>query len=226
MNKLFYLVIKVLLLLVIMYSCKNLEKTVVSRIKLDSTYFPTDANWSDSLANSNQQVKDALFKLYNNNVSKFNKDFKFSLTQDEFNNLKILSFETYRIDSADFEKIDEHTSINKILKLVKTEAESYVLKDSSILLFMNQYIDKGQWRVSGTGRIFDSVGKKIESMYFNEKIKVHPLIEGDNKKYGYKKKFVVFIRNGKYMSIKYGKEVPLLQDLLEFKKNIESGLIF
>jgi hypothetical protein len=38
--------------------------------------------------------------------------------------------------------------------------------------------------------------------------------------------FVVFVRNGKYMSIEFGKEVPLLQDLLDYKKNTDSGLIF
>jgi len=216
----------IMVLQVIMYSCKNLEKTIVSRTKFVSTYFPEDTGWSDSLANSSEQVKNALFKLYNNNVSKFNKDFKFSLTQDEFNNLKILSFETYRIDSADFENINEQTSMNKILKIVKTEAESYVLKDSTIILFMDQYLDKGQWKVSGTGRIFDSVGNKIGSLYFKENIKVHYVIVGNNKKYSYKMKYIVFVRNGKYMSIEYGKEVPLLQDLLEYKKNLESGLIF
>ena len=225
MNRLFYFGI-ILLVSQVIFSCKSLKNTVVSNSTVQKEYYPMDANWSDTLANSSQQVKNAIMKFYGNDLNRINSRFGLSLTKEEFNNLKVLSVETYRIDSVDFENLNENSSINKTLKLVKTEAESYILKDSDIILNMEQKLEKGRWRVTNIGRVFDEVANQLKSLYFNENIKVHDVILGNNKKYSYKKKFIVFIRNGKYMSIKYGKEVPLLQNLLDYKKNLESGLIF
>jgi hypothetical protein len=213
----------ILFLTILFVSCASQKKLSDSTVQTE--YYPTDVNWSDTLANSSQQVKNALMKFFSNDLNRINSRFNLSLTEEDFNNLKVLSTETYRIESAEIESLNESSSINKILKLTKKESECYMVKDSDVVLFMEQYLNKGQWRVTGIGQIFEEVGNQIKSLYFNENIKVHNVIVGDGKKYS-KRKFVVFVRNGKYMSIKYGKEVPLLQDLLEYKKNLESGLIF
>ena len=213
----------ILFLTILFVSCASQKKLSDSTVQTE--YYPTDVNWSDTLANSSQQVKNAFMKFYGNDLSRINSRFNLSLTEEDFNNLKVLSTETYRIDSAEIKSLNESSSINKLLKLTKAEADCYLVKDSDVILFMEQKLNKGQWRVTEIGRIFEEVGNKIKSLYFNENIKVHSVIVGDGKKYS-KRKFVVFVRNGKYMSIKYGKEVPLLQDLLEYKKNLESGLIF
>jgi hypothetical protein len=214
----------ILFLTILFVSCASQKKLSDSTVQTE--YYPTDVNWSDTLANSSQQVKNAFMKFIFNDLNYINSQFKLSLTKEDFNNFKVLSVETYRIDSIDFENLNENSSINKILKLVKTEAECFMLKDSDIILNMEQKLEKGQWRVTNLGRVFDKVANQLKSLYFNENIKVHGIIVGNNKKYSYKKKFIVFVRNGKYMSIEYGKEVPLLQDLLDYKKNLESGLIF
>ena len=209
----------------VIFSCKSLKNTVVSNSTVQTEYYPTDANWSDTLANSSQEVKNAFMKFFSNDLNHINSRFGLSLTNEDFNNLKVLSVETYRIDTAEIKSLNENSSIKKMLKLTKTEAECYLLKDSDVILFMEQKLNKGQWKVTEIGRIFDEVGNRIKSLYFNENIKVHGVIVGDGKKYN-KKKFVVFVRNGEYMSIYFEKEIPLLQELLEYKKNIESGVKF
>lgn len=224
MKRFFYFLISTFLLQAMAYSCKSLDKTNIRKVNADAKYFPVDKSWTDSLANSGEHVKNALFNLYNNNVSKFNKDFNLSLTQVEFNNLKILSSETFRIDSVDFKNLNEESAIQPMLKLVKTEAESYVLNDSVVFLNMVQKFKNGQWILHSTGRIFDEVGNKIKDLHFKENIKVHDVIV-DDYRYG-KKKFIVFVRNGECINIKYGKEVPFIQRLLEFRTNLESGKIF
>lgn len=208
----------------VLFSCKNLKNTTIGNNSIQTVYFPTNTNWSDSLASSNQQVKNALTKFYGNDLSRINKRFNLSLTKEEYENLKVIAVETYKIDSADIKGLKENSSINKMFKLVKTEAECYMLKDSDIVLFMEQYLEKGQWRVTEIGRIFEDVGDQIETLYFKENIKVHNVIITDYR-YG-KKKFIVFVRNGQYMCVEHGKEVPFIQRLLEFRKNLESGKIF
>jgi hypothetical protein len=206
-------------------SCKTSKSSMLNSQVDKPQYLPVDKNWTDSLNRSTPDIKNALMKLYDNDINRFNKDFKLNLTQEEFNNLKTLSTETFRIDSADFESINEQSSIRPMLKLMKTEAECYLLKDSDIILFMDQHFEKGQWRVSGTGRIIEEVGNQIENLHYKENIKVHDVIVGGDKKNNYKKRFVIFIRNGQYFSIEYGSEVPLLQDLLKYKARLERNEI-
>ena len=225
MKRLFYFWIILLVSQVILFSCKSLKNTVISNSMVQTEFYPTDANWSDTLANSSQQVKSAFMKFFGNDLNRINSQLGLSLTKEDFNNLKVLSVETYRIDTAEIKSFNESSSINKMLKLTKTEAECYMLKDSDVVFFMEQKLNKGQWKVTELGRILDVIGNKIKSLYFNENIKVHGVIVGDGKKYN-KKKFVVFVRDGKYFSIYFGKEIPLLKELLDYKRNTESGLIF
>lgn len=224
MYKLIYSVAFVLVVQLVLFSCKNQRNMSISHNTIETIYFPTNTTWYDSLKNSSEQVKDALIKFYGKDLSRINNRFNLSLSKEEYDKLKVISVETYKIDSADIKGLRENSSINKILKLAKTEAQCYMMKDSDIILFMEQYLEKGQWKVTEIGRIFEDVGDQIETLYFKENIKVHNVIINDDR-YG-KKKFIVFVRNGQYISIEHGKEVPLLQKLLEFKKNIESGLIF
>jgi hypothetical protein len=224
MGRIKYLIALIMVLHGSLLSCKTVTSSTVNRQVDKPQYLPVDKNWTDSLNRSTPDIKNALMKLYDNDINRFNKDFKLNLTQEEFNNLKTLSSETFRIDSVDFKNLNEKSSIRLMLKLVKTQAECYLLKDLDIILNMEQITEKGQWRISNVGCTFDEVGNKIEDLYFKENIKVHDVIV-DDYRYG-KKKFIVFVRNGEYINIKYGKEVPFIQRLLEFRKNLESGKIF
>lgn len=224
MKKSIYFITIILVLQLILFSCKIVNNQTVNNNVSQTRYFSSDSNWSDSLANSGPLVKSALLNLFGDDINILNKSLSTSLTKNEYDKLKVLSIETYRIDTVSIKGIKENASIKEMLKLVKTEAQCYILKDSDIILFMEQYMEKGQWKVTEIGRIFEDVGNQIETLYFKENIKIHNVIINDDR-YG-KKKFIVFVRNGQYISIEHGKEVPFLQELLEFKKNIESGLIF
>src|SRR5674476_1513510 len=119
MNRLFYFGLILLVSQVVLFSCKSMKNTVVSNLTVQTEYYPKDANWSDTLANSSQQVKSAFMKFIFDDLDYINSQFQLSLTKEDINNFKILSVETYRIDSTDFENLNENSSVNKMLKLVK-----------------------------------------------------------------------------------------------------------
>jgi len=221
MKKTIYIVLVIFFTQAILFSCNSIKTMSVSRPTDQPKFYPVDTNWSDSLAISGQDVKNALLKFYSGDLSYINKRFNLSLTKEEFENLKVISVETYKIDSTDFKNLNDKSSIYKMLKLVKTEAECFLLKDSDIILNMEQKLEKGQWRVTGIGRIFQNVGNQIKTLYFKENIKVHDVIVSGNKRDSYEKRFVIFVRNMQYLSIEYGTEVPLIENMLKYKARLE-----
>jgi len=207
------------ILLLLSFSCKTTSTLQSEKRKGLPEINSYSQSWDSTLLAGKTQVK-----LYwiNRMSDVFAKTIGLDLNSDEIDKLTMLPSPVYVIDSININKIKSDDDFNKYLRIDKTRATYYVLKEDKIIAVIYSKFVNNKWVNSeGYGNIFKIVSEKLTYLYFKKHTQFYSVKVNYFPSYNhnYADAYLVYIEDGKLISNWAGEEMDFFEQISMDKKS-------